>query len=245
MDQNNRDKEDFFIDIQRGYFGKNIISKSMQLAAIQDGDAAFFEKNKLQVAQSPFLESRKMSEDAVKNMKYCFVLALADIVQICTENGMLTSEAETLQDFYIRRMDKCRKKEEIRKIYTEACRKFAEQMQKTEKISVISWHIRKCMGYIQENLNCSLSVKRLARLVGLNPSYLSRLFKQEIGISIKQYVIAERMCQAKKLLKDSELSYRDISIALGFSSQSAFIAMFKKTTGITPRHYRMKYHPEA
>lgn len=234
MDQNNRDKENLSVGLQ-------MISKSMQLAAIQDGDAAFFEKNLFLVTHSQFLEDRKLSEDSVKNMKYCFVLALTDIVEICTKNGMLKSEAETLQDLYICRMDKCRKQEEIRRIYTEVCMKFAKQMQKTEKISVISWHIRKCMDYIHENLNCSLSIKRLARLVGLNPSYLSRLFKQETGISIKQYVITEKMHQAEKLLKDSELSYRDISVALGFSSQSAFIAMFKKATNMTPRHYRITY----
>nr|MDE6004751.1 AraC family transcriptional regulator [Oscillospiraceae bacterium] len=94
--------------------------------------------------------------------------------------------------------------------------------------------------YINENLNCNLSIKTLAKLVGLNPSYLSRLFKQETGGSIKQFVVLARIRQAEELLKDTDFSYYDISVRLGFSSQSAFIAVFKKITGVTPKKYRMK-----
>ncbi|MDE7121906.1 MAG: AraC family transcriptional regulator [Oscillospiraceae bacterium] len=237
----NTENEKISRSAQKFQSGEKMISESMQIAAIQNGDTAFFNENLRMIKQSLFLKERTFSENQMQNMKYCFVLLLAEIVHVCVENGMDKPTAEKLCETYGCRVDKCRKKEEISEVYLEMCLKFAEQMQKNETDNVISWHIRKCIAYIHENLNYSLSIKTLAKLVGLNPSYLSRLFKHEIGVSIKQYIINERMRQAEDLLKYSDMSYLEISVALGFSSQSAFIAMFKKITGKTPKHYRQEH----
>ncbi|MDE6656980.1 MAG: AraC family transcriptional regulator [Oscillospiraceae bacterium] len=216
------------------------VSKSIQVMAIQNGEVDVVQKNLTITKASLFLGDSKLSENTTRNVKYYFVLILSEIVQACVETGMGKSEAEALRDDCIFKMDACRKKEEICKIYSEMCIAFATRMQEIKKGSMISWHVRKCIDYINENLNCNLSIKTLAKLVGLNPSYLSRLFKQETGGSIKQFVVLARIRQAEELLKDTDFSYYDISVRLGFSSQSAFIAVFKKITGVTPKKYRMK-----
>lgn len=225
---------------QRASVKEKPVSKSIQIMAIQNGDIEFIQNHLNAIQVHLFSGNTKLSENATRNMKYYFVLILSEIVQACIESGMEKPEAETLRDDYIFKADKCRKKEELCRIYTEMCVDFTRRMHEINKGNVISWHVRKSINYINENLNCNLSIKTLAKLVGLNPSYLSRLFKQETGGSIKQFVILARMNQAKELLRDSDLSYRDISVRLGFSSQSAFIAVFKKVTGITPKRYRMK-----
>ncbi|MDE6945286.1 MAG: helix-turn-helix transcriptional regulator, partial [Lachnospiraceae bacterium] len=79
----------------------------------------------------------------------------------------------------------------------------------------------------------------------LNVSYLSKLFKQETGQTIKSYVTAARMDTAQNLLKYSDLSYFEISAALGYSSQSAFTYAFRKFTGMTPGKYREKNYMTA
>lgn len=231
----------FAEEVQKFHSGEKVISESMQIAAIQTGDTEFFKTNSLIIEQSLFLKDRTLSENPLKNMKYGVVLVIAEMIHVCIENGMDKTEAERKCDAYICRLDKCRKKEEVSALYLEMCLDFADRMHQIENEIVMSWHIRKCIEYIHENLNCSLSIKTLAKLVGLNPSYLSRLFKHETGVSIKQYVINERMRHAEELLKHSNMTYLEISVTLGFSSQSAFIAMFKKITGTTPKHYRQEY----
>ncbi|MDE5737899.1 MAG: AraC family transcriptional regulator [Oscillospiraceae bacterium] len=216
------------------------VSKSIQIMAIQNGDVEFVQKNLDAIKASLFSASKKLSENTTRNVKYYFILVLSEIVQACTENGMGKPEAEEMRDNYIIEADKCRKKEEICKIYIDMCLDFTQRMQEIKAKDIISWHIRKCIDYINENLNCNLSIKTLAKLVGLNPSYLSRLFKQETGGSIKQFVVLARIQQAEELLKNTDLSYYDISVQLGFSSQSAFIAVFKKIKGVTPKRYRMQ-----
>ena len=109
-----------------------------------------------------------------------------------------------------------------------------------KKDDIISIHIRKCIDHIYEDLNADLSTKGLADFTKLNVSYLSKLFKQETGQTIKSYVTAAKMDTAQNLLKYSNLSYFEISASLGYSSQSAFTYAFRKFTGITPKKYREK-----
>lgn len=115
---------------------------------------------------------------------------------------------------------------------------FTERMYEIRKETIISLHIRKCIDYIYENLGADLSVKAVSTVIGLNSTYLSRLFRQEIGISLKQFVKEARVDTAKNLLTYSDISYSVISTSLGFSTQSVFIAVFKGITGVTPKVYR-------
>lgn len=118
------------------------------------------------------------------------------------------------------------------------CMDFTERMYEIRKETIISLHIRKCIDYIYENLGADLSVKAVSTVIGLNSTYLSRLFRQEIGISLKQFVKEARVDTAKNLLTYSDISYSVISTSLGFSTQSVFIAVFKGITGVTPKVYR-------
>lgn len=95
---------------------------------------------------------------------------------------------------------------------------------------------------ISETLGADLSVKTLARAAELNPAYLSRLFRQEVGTPLKRFVKEARVDTAQNLLRYSDLSYLAISTSLGFSTQSVFIAAFKEITGMTPKVYREKYY---
>ena len=78
----------------------------------------------------------------------------------------------------------------------------------------------------------------LARKEGLNPSYLSKLFAREMGMGVKDYIINAKINTAKNILRYSQFPILDISISLGYSSQSAFTAAFRKATGMTPKKYR-------
>ncbi|MCI9395729.1 MAG: helix-turn-helix transcriptional regulator [Lachnospiraceae bacterium] len=118
------------------------------------------------------------------------------------------------------------------------CLDFAKRIGEIKKDDFISIHVRKCIDHIYEDLNADLSAEGLADFTNLNASYLSKLFKQETGQTIKAYVTAAKMDTAQNLLKYSNLSYFEISASLGYSSQSAFTYAFRKFTGVTPGKYR-------
>ena len=84
----------------------------------------------------------------------------------------------------------------------------------------------------------------LAEREGLHPSSLSKLFAKETGITVKDYIIRAKVTTAQNMLKYSDFSLSDISLALGYSSQSAFTASFRKMTGMTPKQYRDMYYAD-
>lgn len=115
-------------------------------------------------------------------------------------------------------------------------------MNEISQEQVISLHVRKCIDYIYEHLGEKLTVVSLAKFTDLHPSYLSKLFAKETGSTLRHFVNEAKIDTAQNLLKYSNLSYLDISVSLGFSSQSAFVSVLKKITGMTPKTYREQYH---
>jgi len=181
---------------------------------------------------------RLLSKDGIKNAIYHFVISASTIASACINAGLGQTEAYTLSDLYVLKTDNCRTIKEIGNLYEDMCMDFTERMYEIRKETIISLHIRKCIDYIYENLGADLSVKAVSTVIGLNSTYLSRLFRQEIGISLKQFVKEARVDTAKNLLTYSDISYSVISTSLGFSTQSVFIAVFKGITGVTPKVYR-------
>lgn len=217
------------------------IDESAQYSEVQNGDVNAV-RNRIENGDLTLISDvRILSDNSFRNSIYHFVLAASAIARACMEGGLGHDEAYTLSDIYTRKADHCQTIDSVHRLYKEMCLDFAERMHEIRKETVISLHVRKCIDYIYENLGGELSVKTLAGMTGLNPTYLSRLFSKETGISIKQFVKEAKVDTAQNLLRYSDLSYLEISISLGFSSQSAFIAVFKKMTGVTPKVYRERY----
>lgn len=205
---------------------------------IQSGD--------VETVRSTFEEIRKdfltgkgqLSSDPLRNLIYHLVVSVAVTSRVCIEGGMNHDAAYTLSDIYIRRADTCGSCEEVIDLIGEMQADFAARMRELKMKSAISLHVRKCIDYIYENLHGELTVKVLAKLVKLNPTYLSRLFMKEVKTSIKEFITEAKIATAENMLQYSDFSYLDISLALGYSSQSAFIIAFKKVVGTTPKKYR-------
>lgn len=100
--------------------------------------------------------------------------------------------------------------------------------------------VSRCKREISRRLHGKITAKDLAETLGVNLSYLSRVFHEEQGATITDYVTGEKIRQAQKMLLTTDASAETIAYELGFSSQSYFGAVFKKLVGCTPREYRMK-----
>ncbi len=97
------------------------------------------------------------------------------------------------------------------------------------------------LQYIEENKGQPVTQAQMAELCHLSPSYFSRLFTQEMGVSFSQYIGAKKVAWARHLLEETDDSIEIISENLGFSSAGYFIKVFKKYEGITPFLYRKYY----
>ncbi|MDM5340290.1 response regulator [Fictibacillus enclensis] len=98
--------------------------------------------------------------------------------------------------------------------------------------------IQQVQEFIAEHLSQDVSVKSIAVQVYLHPVYLSKLFKQETGESLGDYIIRMKMEKAADLLKHTHLKSYEITTQLGYQNPQYFSKMFKKVYGMTPQEFR-------
>ncbi|BBF42614.1 DNA-binding response regulator, AraC family [Lachnospiraceae bacterium KM106-2] len=94
------------------------------------------------------------------------------------------------------------------------------------------------VDYVKGNLKENLRVKEVAKEFGYNEKYLSHIFRQIGGITLKQYILKEKMEMANYLLSDTNKSIADIGSSLGYRDSHNFMSVYKKVTGLTPSEYR-------
>lgn len=95
--------------------------------------------------------------------------------------------------------------------------------------------------WIKEHYDQPAELGSLARMVYLTPSYLSKLFKQETGMTITDYLIEVRIKKAKLLLKhSSDMKIHEIGSEVGYPDPAYFNKLFKRMVGVTPNEYRRR-----
>jgi len=179
-----------------------------------------------------------LSLNSLQNIKYHFAITAALVARYCLEGGMELSTAYGLSDFYIQKADSCTKPQDIASLHTVMCLDYAKRMKNLRKSKVTSRHISACIDYIWDNLHTRITIETLASLVDLNSSYLSRLFKKEVGMTVSQYIQDKKIETAQNMLIYSDHTPSHISSVLAFPNQSYFTEIFHKKTGMTPLKYR-------
>lgn len=98
--------------------------------------------------------------------------------------------------------------------------------------------VQRVVSYINDNLNSPVSIKHFCELTNMNPTYIGRLFKEEMGMYFSEYVCMLRIGRAKLLLKNTTYSVSDIARQVGIYDVSYFVQCFKKQERISPMKYR-------
>ncbi|MNI78493.1 HTH-type transcriptional regulator YesS [compost metagenome] len=97
---------------------------------------------------------------------------------------------------------------------------------------------------IERDCGDSISLTLIAEKLGLNPSYLSRSFKEKTGQTFLVYLTAARIEKSKEMLIHSDLKVKDICERIGYVKVNYFIKLFKECTGTTPGEFR-KMHVQT
>lgn len=181
-----------------------------------------------------------LTSDAIRNRRYHIIICAALVSRFCIQEGMDVTTSYTMSDIYIQHLDNAKTIDELDTLYYAMCRDYCRKMREMQKQNIGSKHIILAIDYIRENIQHNLTIDTIANALNLNTSYLSKLFKQEMNISLSQYIRSEKIKIACSMLRHTDESSLDIASYLGFSSQSHFIQVFKKHKGITPEDYRKK-----
>ncbi|WP_167859396.1 helix-turn-helix domain-containing protein [Paenibacillus cymbidii] len=105
-------------------------------------------------------------------------------------------------------------------------------------------HVDEALRLIEQSSGQPISLASVADRLHLNPSYLSRIFKEKTGVNFLEYLTGYRIETSKRLLLETDMKLQDICDMLGYNKVNYFIRIFKETTGTTPGDYR-KMHLEV
>ena len=97
------------------------------------------------------------------------------------------------------------------------------------------------LAYISEHLSDpSMTNEAIAAHFNYHPYYINRLLKRELGVSLRSYIIGERLDAAERGLSETSDPVSEIAERSGFSSTSYFVKTFKARSGVTPLEYRRR-----
>jgi len=108
----------------------------------------------------------------------------------------------------------------------------------SEQEQVYSDTIKAIRHYISEHIGDDISLVRLSEMTYFNPSYLSRLFKQQTNMNITKYIQEVRMDKAREMLAGNNKKIYEIAADLGYDSPAYFSKVFRRSVGLTPQEYR-------
>ena len=95
----------------------------------------------------------------------------------------------------------------------------------------------KIIEHIHVNMAKKITLEEIGKITFFSPVYCDSVFKRDMGRSIIDYLLEERINESKKLLVEGSMSLSDISESVGFDDYNYFSRVFKRRTGYTPREY--------
>ena len=99
---------------------------------------------------------------------------------------------------------------------------------------ITDFRVRKIMEYVAVHYNQSLKLSDAARIVDLSPVYFGNLFKQQTGMSFRQYITTIRLNQAENMLLNGENTVGEVAELCGFSDAFYFSKVYREQKGISP-----------
>lgn len=176
--------------------------------------------------------------DAIRYQKNNFIVLLTLCSRACIQGGLSPDIGYDLNDYYAGKIEQCTSITEINKLCNEMLEDYVQRVQEVRENTSVSNLIRNSCEYIKSHLSESLSIEDLAKRAGYTEYYFSHKFKKEMGCSVNDYILNQKIEQAKLLLSGSAESIQSISDNLAFTNRSYFYTCFRKVTGLSPTEYR-------
>ena len=175
-----------------------------------------------------------MQKDQLRQVKNIFIVTTTLVSRAAIKGGLDTTIALSLSDSYIQKCEVSNDISFINELNYQMVLNYCEKVEQLKIGKSPSALTNKVSNYIQNNLSESIKTEDIAKALFIGRSRLSINFKKETGINISDYVLIQKINEAKRLLRYSNKNLTEISIYLGFKNPSHFTKVFKKYTETTP-----------
>jgi two-component system response regulator YesN len=140
---------------------------------------------------------------------------------------------------YIQELGKLKSIEELCIWIVKVLDRFTESVYENRNIKNVDM-IRKAREFIRANYKKKIKLIDISKAIYLSPYYLSHIFKKETGSTLLEYLTKVRIEEAKRLLESTPWNTTRISFEVGYSDQSYFCKVFKKSEGISASDYKKR-----
>jgi AraC-like DNA-binding protein len=176
--------------------------------------------------------------DPLRQAKDNIIVFITLVTRAAVEGGLAMEIAYSLSDYYIQNLELTETINAVYDLSNTMYDTFIQAVHQIRHIDPCSQSVQYIKNAIQKHIYDDIKLESLAVEAGYNTYYLSRLFKKETGISIKDYILTQKIEKAKIILKNTEVDINEISNSLSFHSPSYFSTVFKRIVGVTPTDYR-------
>lgn len=177
------------------------------------------------------------SQNPLRNSKNIYIILNTLLRRTAYLSGVHPLYIDEVSGNYARLIEECDDERELDELAPLMVQKYCSLVEK-KSLSSYSKPVQQILVTIDASLTGDLSLKRFANDLFLNTSYLSALFKKEVGSTLTDYVNQNRIHYACKLLRSTTLSVQNIAAKSGIPDIHYFTRLFRREMGMSPREYR-------
>ncbi|TCT26323.1 AraC-like DNA-binding protein [Melghiribacillus thermohalophilus] len=224
-------------NLESEYFHPSFLMEQRLLDAIQNGNRT----KSLNILGSINRDQRpKLADQPLRSLKNSLICSCTLFTRAIIQGGVQPEKAFTLSDTYILEIERMDDYQELEQLEYSMLDHFIQVLKDEEKLPY-SKTVNRAITYIHDHILQDLKLGVIAKQSFVSSSYLSHLFRKEVGVSIVQYINQKRIEESKYFLLHTTSSISEISSLFRFCNQSYYTSLFKKYTGITPKEFREKH----
>lgn len=186
-----------------------------------------------------------LAKDPLRHYKNVAIGNITLASRAAIEGGISVENSYSMADSMIQQVEEINNIPEVEAFKRECQYLYAEAVKSERERGITAADknplVGKVKDYIFSHLHDKIKVTDIAEELGVNPNYLTSVFTRSENLSIKKYILQEKIRRSQNLLKYSDNTIQEIGFYLGFSSQSHFTRKFEEIAGMTPNEYRRKY----
>ena len=208
--------------------------EQLVLQAVREGRT----EDAIRISESMDRDTGRLSDVDLRHRRNLAIVAITLCSRAAIEAGVPPTSAYRISGYYIQKCDEAHDPAHIlhhrNRAIEELTGRVQEKLNKPQSVG----YAEKARDYIRKHYREKIYLEDMAETIGLSPSYLSRMFKQETGGCLQDAINEERVFRAANLLLYSELSLSEIAVYVGFPNQSYMGKIFRKLKNVTPKTYR-------
>lgn len=183
------------------------------------------------------LHRAELADSPLRSIKNSIIASCTLFTRAVIEMGVDSESAFSLSDRCIKKIENLDTVKKVEVFEYDILNAFIKLLSEKNYLKY-SPVVNEAISIIMQNIQHKITLQNIAHKINIHPSYLSTVFKTEVGISISDFIRKQKSEAIRLFLLETSLSLTDIAFAFEFSSVAYFSGYFKKIFGVSPSAYR-------